>query len=451
MRAGQRLEALSATVGLLASVALHLGVFAYVARVTSSFDFDFELTLPAEVEFGVTEEMAMSGVSAPSGNPSEQAASPIREPAQPGPTDSALDAGVPFTPDASIAPDADAVAATDAVPGNDAGTNPVAGMDAASDSLPLAASTITGPSRIPPGAQLALRIDMKRIRESPLGPDVTHFLRSIPDWQLILDGSGIDPVSDLDRLLVATPNLERSRLVLAGRHRHDPSFARSSVQRLARSQGKGVRWQQRFGVPTAPWYNRDQTRRTIALLSSHHFSITRRQDLGRVLALTKARELRDARQEGLVKAHGPDALLSMGPGEAISLEIEGVHRFIIGSVKHVPMRLRVAVRETGPDEATVIARATYASDEEAAKASEYWKKVATFYSQQLILTLAGFGKTLRRMELTPEKERVEVSFKLNADQIRFILSYAEGRLQGARGPGRPASGTLRTKPTKKGP
>ena len=152
-----------------------------------------------------------------------------------------------------------------------------------------------------------------------------------------------------------------------------------------------------------------------------------------MLALAQTRELRDAQREGLVVARGPDALLSMGPEEALSLEVEGVHRFVIGSVKHVPVRLRVAVSETGPDEATVRALATYRTREEAEAAVEYWRRVATFYSEQLILSLAGFGKTLRRMELETDEERVKVRFTLNADQIRFILSYAEGRLQGSGG------------------
>jgi hypothetical protein len=404
MRTGQQLEAFSTTFGLVASAAVHLAALAYITSVPAHFDFDFELTLPAEVEFGLTGEMAM--------------------------------AAAPTPPRAAGAPDPRWSRATDQ---RDADTD----TDADSDATPVASPTLTGPSRIPPGAQLALRVDMKRVRESPLGPDVTSFLRGVPDWQLLLEGSGIDPVGDLDRLLVATPNLQRSKLVLAGRHRRDESFARRSVKRLARSRGKGVRWQQRYGVSTAPWHNLDRTPRTIALLSVHHFSITRRQDLERVLAMTKARELRDAEKEGLVAARGPDALLSMGPDEAISLEVEGVHRFIVGSIKHVPLRLRVAVRETGPDEATVSVLATYASKSVARDASVYWKKVAQFYSQQLIMTLSGFGKTLRRMELTPEEDRVQVSFTLTADQIRFILSYAEGRLRGAR-PTRPP-------PTKKGP
>jgi len=438
MSAGQQLEAFSTTFGLVASLAAHLLAFAYISSATAQYDFDFALTLPTEVEFGFTGEIEMAADSAPpraTGAPDPRWAGKAAE--AEAPEVEPIDAGVPMV-DAGT--DADTDADTDPDTGTDTGT------DAGPDSLPVASPTLSGPSRIPPGAQLALRVDLRRVRESPLGPDVTAFLRGVPDWQLLLDGSGIDPVADLDRLLVATPNLQRSKLVLAGRHRRGEGFARKSVRRLARSRGRSLRWQRRFGIPTAAWHNLDQTPRTIALLSSKHFSITRRQDLERVLAMANARELRDAKSEGLLEASGPDALLSMGPEEAVSLEIEGVHRFVTGSVRHLPIRLRLAVRETGPNEATVSVLATYESDELARDAAVYWKKVATFYSQQLIMSLAGFGKTLRRMEFTPGENRIRVSFALNADQIRFILSYAEGRLQGSSGAAR-----TRVKPTKKGP
>jgi len=402
MRAGQQVETVATALGFLASLALHLALFAYVASRTAQFDFDFEVALPTEVEFGVTDGVELSVRSSPS-----PTAETKPEP-EPSPS-----SGEPPKPRPKPKP------------------KPPTEPEGAEN--PVSAPAIEGPSRLPPGAQLALRIDLERVRQSPLGPDVTHFLGAVPDWQLILDGSGIDPVSDLDRLLVATPNLERSKLVVAGKHRRDDTFAKRSVIRLARSSGKSVRWQSRFGVPTAQWHNRDRTPRTIALLGDRHFSITRRQDLKAVLALAQTRELRDAKREGLVVARGPDALLSMGPEEALSLEVEGVHRFIVGSVKHVPVRLRVAVSETGPNEATVRALATYRTPEEAEAAAEYWQRVAKFYSEQLILSLAGFGKTIRRMDLETDEERIVVRFTLNADQIRFILSYAEGRLQGSGG------------------
>jgi len=450
MRTGQRVEAFSTAFGLVASAALHIAAFAYIASATAQFNFDFELTLPAEVEFGLTEGMALAAAPASPGaagatSPSGNRAAHQREHEDDEGDDTSADAGVPLDAGADTDADSGSGAGTDTDAGTGAGAGAGTDEDTDGDSVPVAAPTLIGPSRIPPGAQLALRVDMKRVRESPLAADVTSFLKGVPDWQLLLDGSGIDPVADLDRLLVATPNLQRSRLALAGRHRHDERFARASVQRLARSRGQSVRWRQRHGVSTAAWYNLDETPRTIALLSPHHFSITRRQDLERVLAMTKVRELQDADKEGLIATRGPDALLSMGPHEVISLEIEGVHQFIIGNIKHIPLRLRVAVQETGADEATVSVLATYASEEDARAASIYWKKVTAFYSQQLITTIAGFGKTLRRMDLDPEKERIEVSFKLTADQIRFVLSYAEGRMRGA------SRVPNRATPTKKGP
>ena len=455
MRTGQYLETFSTAFGLVASLAIHLAALAYLASATAQYDFDFELTLPAEVEFGLTAEMEMAAADAPpraTGAPDPRWAGSAER------GDPLIDAGVPPPPTETDAnTDTDADTDTDAVTDadTDADANTDANTDAVTDPSPVAPSTMSGPSRIPPGAQLALRVDMKRVRESPLGPDVASFLRGVPDWQLLLDGSGIDPVTDLDRILIATPNLQRSKLVLAGQHPHDANFVRQSVKRLGRSRGKGVRWQRRFGVPTAPWYNLDRTGRTIALLSPHHFSITRPRDLERVLAMTRARELRDADNEGLITARGPDALLSMGPDEAISLEVEGVHHFVIGNIRHVPIRLRLAVRETGPDEASVTVLATYPSEDLALTASAYWTKVAQFYSQQLIMSLAGFGKTLRRMDLSPEEDRIRISFTLNADQIRFILSYAEGRLRGASPrPTRRQRAPRKTPPaleTKKGP
>ncbi|MGB5810395.1 MAG: hypothetical protein WBG86_07695 [Polyangiales bacterium] len=425
---GQQLAVFSTTVALVASLVFHGLVFGYLASRTANFDFDFDLTLPTEVEFGLTD-----GVT---GSPAARTAAGLDAV----PESSSLPKG---TDDDGTAPDA---GVPDDVPDNDADTEAESVAEAdgdldADDPIPVGPSAITGPSRIPPGAQLALRIDIKRIRESPLGPDVTRFLLAVPDWQLLLDGSGIDPVEDLDRLLIASPNLERSKLVLAGRHRRDPSFARERVKRMAKARGRRTSWKRREGVNTARWHNRDETPRTLAILGPQHFTITRARDLPKVLAVMNARELRDVNDEDLIAARGPDALLSMGPDEALSLEIEGVHRFVLGNVKHVPERLRVAVRETGDNQATVTVLATFDSSEGATLASAYWKRVADFYSQQLFVSIAGFGKTLRRLELTPSDERITVSFALNADQIRFILSYLEGRLQ-TRG---------RKAPTKKGP
>jgi hypothetical protein len=107
--------------------------------------------------------------------------------------------------------------------GVDAGSSPKdSGPDSPKDAGPTPDSghpSKDAGSALPPGAQIAVRVDMQRIRASPIAEDVRGLLAAIPDWKALLDGSGIDPVDDIDRLLLATPNLQRSRVVIAGRYR----------------------------------------------------------------------------------------------------------------------------------------------------------------------------------------------------------------------------------------
>ena len=344
----------------MASLALHLAAFAYIASATAQFEFDFELTLPAEVEFGSDgrDGLRRSRIRR---CPSRAATSPE----EPSPQSDALivDAGVPEAepepPRTTRASQAPEEKATDA-----------------RTALDRRGSRSGQPARR--GRRPEHRGPFSLASWRPAGPPHRHEARA-----------GVAPGARRHQLLAGSPRLAAHSLeapastpsristgswwrrpICSARSSCSPddiaetrrSRARASRASLARA-ARTVRWQQRDGVPTAPWYNRDSTPRTIGLLSTHHFSITRRQDLERVLALAKARELRDAEREGLVVARGPDALLSMGPGEALSLEVEGVHRFVVGSVKHVPERLRVAVSETGADQATVSVLATYASAE----------------------------------------------------------------------------------------
>jgi hypothetical protein len=291
--------------------------------MTEAYDFDFDVVVPSELELGLSEAMPFT-----QGQPGLALRTPTESESGPGPS--------PQEPAGKDRQTTEPDPADAEPPGEDPSEErppsdeeeQVEREDLEPPPLPVAAPTIEGDSRIPPGAQLALRLDLKRVRQSPLAPDVTRLLGGIPDWRMLLSGSGIDPVQDLDRLLLASPNLQRSKLVLAGQHRRAPSFAKQRVEALAESRGKRVRWHRRYGVKTAPWHNLDSTPRTIALLSTHVFSISRNQDLKRVLAMAKARELRDPSKDEWLAARGAEALLSMGPEEVLSVEVEGARRFV---------------------------------------------------------------------------------------------------------------------------
>ncbi len=131
MRAGQQLEAFATIFGLVASLLFHAAVFGYVASRTANFDFDFELTLPMEVEFGLTEGVVAA--AAPGGT-ARRASDEVGDRAAGDEPNPEIDAGVR---------DADTVAEAGADAGTDADTD-------ADAEIPVGPSAITGPLPHPP-------------------------------------------------------------------------------------------------------------------------------------------------------------------------------------------------------------------------------------------------------------------------------------------------------------
>lgn len=384
-----------------------------------------------DVEFGISDEMMVAAGEDSPAPPEEQEV----ETSENGAGEGVGDAGV-----ADAGPDTGLDAGPDAGPedaGTDAGPED-AGADAGdAGSDAGGADGDGGTSRIPPGAQLAIRMDMERIRASRLAPQVRALLEAIPDWRLILEGSGIEPLTDLDRLLIATPNLQRSRLVMAGRHSHPDegrAFMDRTVEQMAQSHGVRVRWRREEGVDVADWPNEDTTTRVVAVVGPRHFTITRPQDLVRVLGIAQVRAEREAEEEADgeegEEATGPtgegaDALLSMGEGEAFTLEAEGVQNFVRSAradVAHLPDRIRLGLADTGQG-VSVRGVANYPSEEAAAAAAEFW---AAERDRQM----AAMPTFVRMMvpRVTIEADEDEVRINTDASYVAAIAGI--GRVTG---------------------
>jgi len=450
----RRLTRYALPLALAISLGLHVGMALTVREMSTVPELAFEFGMPDEVEFGMTEAMEAVMVNAP---PIAQAVeeSPAGEDGEgdgdgPG-THANVDAGVAAldagalagmdggVPDAS-ASDAEALG-RDGLDGLDAGV-PLevadAGQDAAADAgpnvsrLPVASATVRGPARIPAGAQLALRLDMGRLRQSAVANEVRALIAAVPDWQELLGGSGIDPLTDLERVLIATPNRLRSRILVAGRHVHDEAFTRAAVDRMASARGTQAAWATQDGVQVAPWANQGNTPRVLAMLSPQHFTISRAEDLAVALAMTEARAARGAEEEGLEDAVGPDVLLSMGPNEGLSLEIEGVHAFLQGGNPDViPVRARLAIREVGPRVVAIDGLAVFPSDQLAADAIAYWtaQRDGAVQSFAVRMVLGNRVSVLQSFTFVAQGDRVEIRGRATADDVRYGLDLARRQFE----------------------
>jgi hypothetical protein len=424
-----RLRPVPVATAFAISIAAHVAVvvYAYALSVTPQLPFEFEM--PSEVEFGVTEAVAVDepAVASPARAEPEPAPEPEPEPEDPeGEARAAApDAGPPRRPDAGPRRRP-----------RDAGV-----PDAGPPALAAAPGPV-GATILPPGQQIALRLDVATIHASAVGGEVARLLAVLPDWVSLLDGSGIDPLVDLDRILITTPNLQRSRIIAAGRATGGAAAIRAAAETLAASRGLEARWREEEGVELADWHDGDRVARIVALIGPRHFVVCRPVDLPRVLAVARSRQ-----GEGEEPA---DALLAMRPGEGVSLEIEGARGYAVNSprrqspVEMVPTRLRLGVREEA-GRYGIHTRWRYDDPAQAEAARTFWDGQRLRAANNVALAFMGVGRVLDRTELAQDGRVLEGTVTLSEMELRRFLRLARSMV------GRPPPRALEAVPEAEGP
>ncbi len=408
----------AALFGWASSITLHAGMIAYVLWRTSAPDLDMEFSLPDSVEFGLTEAHTVAaGASAPP---------PAAEASESGEGEgNAADAGVPR--DGGVSDGGRRV--------RDAGQLVAEGEGAEGEGQG-AEGEGAGVAFLPAGSQIALRMDIQRVRRSPLAADVRGVLSAMPDWQVLLEGSGIEPIDDLDRLLVASPNLERSRLIAAGRVSADEGSIRAAAERLATANGATLTWRTAEGVPVADWHDHDPSERVVALIGPQHFVIARAEDLSRVLAVARVRASRDeerpeASPDQPPREHPADALLSMREGEGLSLEVEGFRNFAQARpgrrspLAMLPSRLRLGMLEQ-PEGVGARIRGDFDDADQARAAAAYWDEMRQAYSRNIIASVLGLSGVLSRLSVRSESATLRAEVDISTAEMRRLLSLVRG-------------------------
>jgi hypothetical protein len=401
-------------VTLALSLLVHAALGWTVSEVMRAPSLGIEFQLPMDVEFGTTDEMAWApSAAAPQAPPApSQAGSPQ-----------------PFDPTGTTEHEPKPKPKRERAPA------PAKAAGAAGDSAPHGPNADA--TRLPAGAQIAVRVDMARIRRSPLADDIRGLLAAIPDWRALLDGSGIDPVDQLDRFMIATPNLQRAKIIVAGRYVGSEQTVLEAVERLAAVRGVEARWRDRAGVRVAPWANLDETPRIIALVGPAHFVISREEDLLRVLAVANARAV-DARERGedpktanqlghsqeQPAAEPPaDALLSMEEQEGLSLEVEGAEQFVRRATRGVPRRLRLSARELPGPRLELRARLSFVDVDKARDAAAFWQQLRDTYAGNPLVAMLGLSEPLRDGSVATEQSDVSLRVELSVEQARLIVGY----------------------------
>lgn len=116
-------------------------------------------------------------------------------------------------------------------------------------------------------ANVNLLMFSDRVREHPLGPRIGKLLTGLPQWSSFFETAELDPIRDLNRILIVGPEFRRSADVVAiVQHRLGREVLRKALDRLVRRPPRG-RWLN-SKVPAARAHA-DRAERLFVLPSSH--------------------------------------------------------------------------------------------------------------------------------------------------------------------------------------
>ncbi len=185
-----------------------------------------EIVMPVELDVGLTDDSPPAPAPAPTAMKAETGAVllPVATPKQ-----------KPPKPRASASAKAE--------------TPPATSSDQAKQEPPRRA--VEDPRRMAGGAgaigakhpNVRIYLAMDLIRQSPLAPQLSSILKHVPQWQVLLGGTGIDPLQHFDHLSLSGPHMKSTRVVVAVAD-FNVSVPRmqNAIDAVVRRSGKTGRW-----------------------------------------------------------------------------------------------------------------------------------------------------------------------------------------------------------------
>lgn len=121
---------------------------------------------------------------------------------------------------------------------------PSAGEDKKAEKPPAKASgdpvALSGASKVADAnANVQVLVFADRIRNHPLGQRIGELLGAADQWQDFFGPGGLDPIVDVDRILIAGPQLRDSSNVVAVLRHNSPGKVKSAVEALVQREPKG--------------------------------------------------------------------------------------------------------------------------------------------------------------------------------------------------------------------
>jgi len=382
----------------------------------------------------------------PAASPAASKPKPPRKPRIKVPPVSTQGVTLPASQDGGVASEADA----GPDPSADAGPDEA---PADPDAPPPAASADLGPYA-PGDARVIAILHADKLRKNPLRAGAEELLAALPDTEMILAGTGLNPFDDFDTIMVATADpADVSETFLAGRSIHGAAALKKA---LAGPDGKRVRWidagERAIGMRArAPKWDP----RLYVVAGPEWMVFGRPEQLGALADPPAPAGAAPSGDGGADDEFASDAGVSptgtapVPPGWAKRLgqirtvageEVDGPALVLSVADVRGALRLPKSLRAPIPKQATLAVRldaegaigwATIVFDDDAALQAFLveWKGWRDAAARDQFSALLGVPALMDRVELTPEGARLHLRTRMKAQQVGSLLRLVASQVK----------------------
>lgn len=289
----------------------------------------------------------------------------------------------------------------------------------------------------PGNAKLIVLIRNDRVAGSKFESSIRRLFRAFPDYRFALGSSDIDPVTDIQAMLIATANPALyAETFLAVSH----NIPEDKLKRyISNSFPTKLDWNDHNGRPLAVPDSNDGRynprsgiyKRSLLLADSHTVLFLRPEvlptlDVAHIDAIVNTRD-KDAKPQTFLQSLGTIATSDSDSMPTLFLMVQGIRDISLGRgfPKFEPPVLLSGTMSTA-DRPHLNLDAVFSTPETAKAFTDLWPDILNAASK---LGIPGLGALLNALALTAEKEHVFITGDLNGTMISLILMFAANHLE----------------------
>lgn len=265
------------------------------------------------------------------------------------------------------------------------------------------------------------RLDMARVRRSPVAADVESAMVATQTWQNLAGGSGIRPVQDLDVMVIGADGVYANRRVAVLRYVGTEAMVRERLLALSVARSLPLTWSETNGFAVATMPVALPVPHSVVLTASHEIVICPTDEVARVAAVARDHAARRA-------SLGPEAILepqlTFAAGElATMISTEAMQARQGYPTPPQSYRLH-AMEDDASHQLFLYVHGEFATEADAQASLDWALAAARQYAGEFLVRGAGLNRPLEALTGTRQGTAVDLQTNMTAEEVRRGLGAA---------------------------